>query len=35
MSGPLVRVECPKGEEQAGHDIVLTFKLLGVVPVGR
>jgi hypothetical protein len=35
MSGPLVRVTCPTGEEQAGHDFVLAFKLFGVIPVSR
>ncbi len=35
MSGPLVRVACPAGEEQVGDDVVLVFRLFGVVPVGR
>lgn len=35
MSGALVRVQCPTGEEQVGHDVVLVFRLFGVVPVGR
>ena len=35
MSGPIVRLRCPEGEEQAGHDLVLVFRLFGVVPVGR
>ncbi|MBI1213793.1 MAG: hypothetical protein GC190_20220 [Alphaproteobacteria bacterium] len=35
MSGPLVRVRCPVGEERAGHDVALTFRLFGVVPIGR
>ena len=34
MSGPLVRVRCPEGEEQAGDDVALTFRLLGLVPIG-
>jgi hypothetical protein len=34
MSGRLVRVKCPRGEEQAGHEIVLVFRLLGLVSVG-
>jgi hypothetical protein len=35
MSGPLVRVRCPEGEEQAGDDLVLVFRLFGLVPLGR
>ena len=35
MSGPIVRVACPPGEEQAGHDLTLVFRLFGRVPVGR
>ena len=35
MSGPLVRVRCPEGEEQVGHDVALVFRLFGVVPIGR
>lgn len=35
MSGPLVRVRCPEGEEQVGHDVALTFRLLGAVPIGN
>ena len=35
MSGALVRVACPAGEEQVGDDVVLVFRLFGVVPVGR
>lgn len=35
MSGALVRVTCPEGEEQVGDDVALTFRLLGVAPVGR
>jgi hypothetical protein len=34
MSGPLVRVRCPEGEEQAGHDVRLTFRLFGLMPIG-
>jgi ligand-binding SRPBCC domain-containing protein len=34
MSGPLVAVRCPEGEEQVGHDVALTFRLFGVVPIG-
>ena len=34
MSGPFVRVQCPQGEEQAGHDVALTFRLFGLIPVG-
>jgi ligand-binding SRPBCC domain-containing protein len=35
MSGPFVRVQCPQGEEQVGHDVALTFRLFGFIPVGR
>lgn len=35
MSGALVRVACPAGEECVGDDVALTFRLFGVVPVGR
>lgn len=35
MSGALVHVTCPAGEEQVGHDVVLVFRLIGIVPVGR
>lgn len=35
MSGPLVRVACPPGEEHEGHDLTLVFRLFGQVPVGR
>ena len=35
MNGGLVRVKCPAGEEQVGHDVALVFKLFGIVPVGR
>ena len=34
MSGPFVSVQCPPGEEQVGHDVALTFRLFGAVPVG-
>ena len=34
MSGALVRVRCPEGEEQVGHDVALIFRLFGLVPVG-
>src|SRR5262249_32942742 len=34
MSGALVRVKCPAGEEAVGHDVALVFRFLGVVPVG-
>ena len=35
MSGPLIKVACPAGEEQVGHDVTLAFKLFGLIPVGR
>jgi hypothetical protein len=35
MSGPFVRVTCPPGEEQVGHDLTLVFRLFGRVPFGR
>ena len=35
MSGKLVRVKCPDGEERVGHDVPLVFLLFGVAPVGR
>lgn len=35
MSGPLIKVACPTGEEQVGHDVVLTFRLFGFIPAGR
>jgi len=35
MSGPFVRVRCPEGEEQVGHDVHLTFRLFGLIPIGR
>ena len=35
MSGRLVRVKCPPGEERVGDDVTLVFKLFGAVPVGR
>ena len=33
-TGPLIRVACPAGDEQAGHDLTLVFRLFGLVPVG-
>ena len=35
MSGRLVRVKCPRGEEQMGDDVALVFKLFDAIPVGR
>ena len=35
MSGRFVRVRCPEGEEQVGHDVSLTFRLFGRIPIGR
>jgi len=35
MSGPLIRVVCPSGEEREGHELTLVFRLFGRVPVGR
>jgi hypothetical protein len=34
MSGPFVSVRCPEGEEQVGHDVALTFRLFGRLPIG-
>lgn len=34
MSGTFVRVRCPEGEEQVGHDVALTFRLFDIIPVG-
>ena len=34
MSGALVSVRCPDGEEQVGHDVALVFRLFGLVPIG-
>jgi ligand-binding SRPBCC domain-containing protein len=35
MSGVLVRVRCPEGEERPGHDVTLVFRLFDFIPVGR
>lgn len=35
MSGPLIRVACPPGEEREGHELTLVFRMFGLVPVGR
>ena len=35
MSGPLVSVRCPPGEERAGDSVRLTFRLWDAIPVGN
>ena len=34
MSGALIRVHCPAGEERVGDDVALVFRLFDVLPVG-